>query len=123
MDDELWLYYGGARVHHDWWIFGQNEGLDVPEAQDPSLASNGHCLCLATLRLDGCVSLDATIREGYVETNPVFSTGTRLFINGRGATGGYVDVEVMDAWNNVWDGYSRKECETFAGDSVRRQVR
>jgi hypothetical protein len=123
MGDEVWIYYGGARVHHDWWLFGKEEGLDVPEAHDPSYAQNGHHLCLATLRLDGWVSLDATVREGYVETKPVFSTGAHLFINGCCARGGYIQVEVMDNWNNVWKGYGRQDCEIFRGDDVHHRVR
>ncbi len=121
--DELWFYYGGVNVHHDWWIFGREEGLAVPEATDPALAQNGHHLCLATMRLDGYVSLDATVREGWVETKPVFSTGNRLLINGRCKSDGYIEVEVMDNWNNVWDKYSRDRCETFTGDAVRHQVK
>jgi hypothetical protein len=120
--DEIWIYYGGANIHHDWWIFGQMQGLDVPEAKDPTYAYNGSHLCLATLRLDGWVSLDATIREGYVETKPVFSTGAHLYINGRCDPDGYIQVEVMDNWNHVWPGYGKNECHTFTGDSVRHKV-
>ena len=121
--DEMWFYYGGNSVHHDWWISGQGEGLDAPEIRDPSLSANGHHLCLATMRLDGYVSLGATLREGYVDTKPVFSTGAHLFINGACGPNGYIEVEVMDAWNNVWEGYSREDCVTFTGDSVRNQIR
>ena len=120
--DELWFYYGGVNVHHDWWIFGQTEGLDVPEAHDPRLSQYGHHLCLATLRLDGLVSLGANIREGYVETKPVHSDSTRLFINAQCQPNGYVQVEVIDSWNNVWEGYSREDCRTFSGDSVHHEV-
>jgi hypothetical protein len=120
--DEIWIYYGGMSVHHDWWLFGKEEGLDIPEANDPQYAQNGHHLCLATLRLDGWVSLDATIREGYVETKPVFSTGAHLFINGRCEPGGTIQVEVMDNWNHVWSGYGKGDCHTFTGDSVHHKV-
>ena len=120
--DELWIYYGGNRVHHDWWIQGRQQGLDVPEARDPELSAYGHHLCLATLRLDGYVSLDATVREGYVETKPVSSRAPRLYINGRCARNGYIQVEVRDTWGNVWDGYSREECKTFTGDSIHHPV-
>ena len=51
--DEVWIYYGGMNVHHDWWISGQAAGLDLPEVHDQELSRNGHHLCLATLRLDG----------------------------------------------------------------------
>ena len=75
------------------------------------------------MRLDGYVSLDATVREGWIETKPVFSTGDHLFINGRCDADGYIKVEVMDTWNNVWDEYSGEACETFTGDAVRHQVK
>ena len=121
--NELFFYYGGTSVHHDWWIYGKEEGLDVPEAHDKSLARNGHHLCLATLRLDGYVSLDATVREGWIETKPMFSTGSQLYINGRCNPDGYIKVEVMDGWNNVWSGFGSDDCEPFEGDSVRHAVR
>lgn len=120
--DELWFYYGGNSVHHDWWIYGQGQGLDVPEVRDKRLAQDGHHLCLATMRLDGYVSLDATVREGWIETKPIFSAAPHLFINGKCAPGGYIRVEVMDAWNNVWETYSKGECQAFEGDSVRHRV-
>ena len=81
--NELWFYYGGMNVHHDWWIMPHDKRPDVPEAHDPRFSENGHHLCLATMRLDGYVSLDATVREGWVETKPIHSTGSHLFINGR----------------------------------------
>ena len=102
---------------------GQQEGLDAPEVRDKSLSENGHHLCLATLRLDGLVSLGANIREGYIETKPVRSDSTRLFINAQCQPNGYIEVEVLDSWNNVWDGYSRQDCRRFTGDSVHHQVR
>ena len=120
--DEVWIYYGGMNVHHDWWILGKEEGLDVPEAHDATMAENGHHLCLATMRLDGYVSLDATVREGWIETKPIFSTGAHLFINGRCHNNGYIKVEVMDTWNNVWEEYGRDKCEAFTGDAVRHRV-
>ena len=122
--DELWFYYGGHRVHHDWWwIHGPGEGLTVAEALDPNLARDGHHLCLATMRLDGYVSLDATVREGWIESKPVFSTGSYLIINGRCGPNGYIEVEIMDGWNNVWEEHSRDRCERFTGDAVRHPVK
>ncbi len=121
--DELWFYYGGMNVHHDWWIMPPGKRPDVEEARNPDIPGNGHHLCLATMRLDGYVSLDATVREGWIETKPVFSTGAHLFINGRCHDNGYIKVEVMDTWNNVWDEYGRDKCEAFTSDDVRHQVR
>ena len=120
--DELWFYYGGNSVHHDWWIIGSGQGLDVPEVHDPSIAANGHHLCLATLRYDGYVSLDATVREGYVETKPVKPTAGQLFINARCEPGGYVEAEVMDPFNDVWPGFGRTDCQRFEGDSISHNL-
>ena len=120
--DELRFYYGGMSVHHDFWYLAEQQGLDLPEAHDPELVMNGHTLNLATLRRDGYVSFDAGIRNGYVETKPVFSTAPRLFINGKCAEDGYIAVEIMDGWGNVWDGYGRDDCRPFSGDDVHHQV-
>jgi len=120
--DELWFYYGGMNVHHDWWIWGVAEGIDLPETRDLSLAQNGHHLCLATMRLDGYVSLDATEREGWIETKPMFSTGAELLINGKCNKDGYIAVEILDNWGSKVQGYSRQNNELFTGDSVRHRV-
>lgn len=121
--DELWFYYGGGRVHHDWWVWGQHEGLDVPEAYDPEMAANGYHLCLAAMRRDGYVSLDATVREGMIETKPLWSEGTQLFINARCEKDGYVDVELVTNWDHEMPGCKRSDCIRFTGDSVSHPVR
>jgi len=120
--DELWFYYGGGKVHHDWWIRGQQEGLDVPEAIDPSHARNGYGLCLATMRRDGYCSLDATIREGFVETKPIWSNHPVLLINGECKDDGYILVEVINNWGQVYKGFDRESCIPFTGDEVSHCV-
>lgn len=118
MDDELWIYYGGSSCHHDWWITGQREGLDVPEAQDHSLAQMG--IGLAKLRLDGFASLDAGyVRPGILITRPVISSGTYLIVNARCGSKGSIAAEIVDINDKVIPGFSRQECDTFTGDSVR----
>ena len=121
--DEIRIYYGGMKVHHDWWISGRQAGIDLPEAQDPTHSQDGHHLCLATLRLDGWVSLDAAVHEGFVETKPLFSMAPHLFINARCEPGGYVEVEVTDTWGEPLEGYSREDGRAFTGDDVRHHVR
>ena len=116
--DELAFYYGGMKVHHDWWIVGHGQGLDVPEAHDRTYAADSHHLGLATLRYDGCVSLEAGVRAGYIETKPVPATGEHLFVNARCEPDGFIDIEVMDPWNGVWDIFTREACTVFAGDDI-----
>ena len=69
--DELWLYYGASGFgHHDWYINGFLEGLNVPEVKDVSKV--GFFLGLAKLRLDGFCSLNAgPVREGIFITRPL----------------------------------------------------
>ena len=121
--DEVWIYYGGMNVHHDWWISGHAAGLDLPEVHDRELSRDGHHLCLATLRLDGWVSLTASVYTGIVETKPVFSMAPYLSINACCRPGGFVEVEVTDTAGQPLDGYERESCRRFTGDAVRHRVR
>jgi len=115
--DELLIYYGGARNHHDWWITGGVEGLDVPEANDISLVDYG--IGLARMRLDGFASLDTGVRPGILITRHFISTGTQLEINASCDPGGSITAEVVDAFDEVIKGFSREECDVFTGDNVR----
>lgn len=115
---ELYVYYGGSRNHHDWWITGTAEGLDVPEARDRSLVA--YELGLAKLRLDGFCSLDAgPARRGILITRPVISPGTKLEVNARCLPGGSIAAEVVNLKDEVFPGYSRAECDVFTGDSTK----
>jgi hypothetical protein len=121
MGDELWIFYGGAKNHHDWWFQGTLERLDVPEAKD--LAAVRYGLGLAKLRRDGFVSLQALpVREGILVTKPVISDGTQLVINAACGPKGYVDIEVTDVADELLPGFSRAECDRFTGDRIRHVV-
>ena len=75
--NELYVFHGGAKNHHDWFLTGEREGLDVPEARDISEVE--YCLGLAKLRADGYCSLEAgPARDGILVTRPLISTGSRL---------------------------------------------
>ena len=52
----------------------------------------------------------------------MFSSGGKLRINARCGEGGYVLVEAMDNWNNVWSGFARADCDSFTGDNVDHVV-
>ena len=115
--DELWIYYGGSNAHHDWWITGLREGLDVPEARDLSMVRHG--LGLARLRADGFVSLRAgPVREGLLVTRSMDSAGNHLEINAACGPGGQLAVEITDVNDEVIPGYSRDDSDTFFGDAV-----
>ena len=117
--DEMWVYYGGAKNHHDWWFSA--EQLDVPEARDRDRV--GYCLGLATMRKDGFVSLGANqVREGLLQTQPFSSNGDRLMINAICGPKGYIKVEVSDQFGNGMPGNGLADCDIFTGDSVDHVV-
>ncbi len=119
--DELYVYHGGARNHHDWWLVGACEGLDVPEARD--LSGVGYGLGLAKMVRDRFVSISsAEAREGLVVTPAIFPTGRYLHINACARSGGGVRVGLADGQDKVFDGFSREQCEPMVGDCVSHQV-
>jgi hypothetical protein len=122
MGDEWWLYYGGSGFgHHDWYINGLLEGLDVPEAKDVSKV--GFFLGLAKLRLDGFCSLNAgPVREGILITRQLASPGAGVVMNAECGPGGYIDVEIFNQADEVMPGYSRKEFDRFTGDAVKHRL-
>jgi hypothetical protein len=116
--DELFIFHGGSTNHHDWWITGAREGLEVPEATDLSRVS--YSLGLAKMRLDGFASLDAgPVRRGIVVTRPVISNGTSLHINARCRGNGSIAAEIVDIHDEIVKGFDRRNCDVFSGDSVR----
>ena len=117
LDDEIRIYYGGANVHHDWWTHGEIEGLDVPEAK-AGFAGGETALGLATLRPEGFVSIDSTVRDGVMVTRPFVSQGTRVVVNAVSAPNGYLEAELTDAEDDVVPGFGRDECDTFRGDET-----
>ena len=121
VDDEIYLYYGGSNNHHDWWITGVRENLDVPEARD--LSRVNYALGLARIKVDRFVSLSALpVREGILVTRPFRSEGTRLFINSQTRAGGYVKVALADGNGKVIPGFEAENCTVFQGDSVSHRV-
>lgn len=115
-NNELYFFYGGAVNHHDWWIVGAREGLDVPEAND--LSKVVYSMGLAKLRMDGFVSLDTGVRPGILITRYFISNGIKLEVNACCKDGGFIKAEVVDANDEVLPGYSCDECDAFTGDST-----
>ena len=78
---------------------------------------------VATLRLDGFVSLDAGERPagGVITTVPIQFRGSRLELNAD-STWGEIRVEVLDEAGEVVEGFGRMDCAPVSGDSVRHGV-
>ena len=121
--NDLYVYYGGSSNHHDWWIEGQRENLDAPEAHD--LGSVSYALGLIRMKADRFISLRALkIREGILVTRP-FSVAKagKLVINAVCRENGYLKVAVTDADGKVFPGYAANDCVPFQGDETVHVVR
>ncbi len=95
-----WLYYGGMDKGH--------------KNKDDQMA-----IGLATLRLDGFVSLSADNKPGVVTTRPFKLEGSKLEVNVNAAQG-QVCVEVLDAVGQPIPGFTRKDCRNIEGvDELR----
>lgn len=102
MGDELWFYYSGSVSEH-------------------GVTGRSGPICLAKLRLDGFVSVEAGDEMGTLVTKPFRCDGRMLTINAS-ARGGLVGVAVLDESGTQFQGYSLQECVLFDGDSVRHTV-
>ena len=103
-EDKHWIYYTGTVERHDIYPY-------------PRLPKIG----LATLRLDGFVSVDANDANGVLTTKPMTMSGERLIIN-TDAGSGSIEVEILDMYGNILDGFSRDDADVFTGDSIRHRV-
>ena len=100
--DELWFYYSAGASEH-------------------GITGRSGPICLAKLRLDGFVSVDAGDETGTLVTKPFRCDGGRLSINAA-ARGGLVSVAVLDEAGLQHHGFSRQHCAPFDSDSVRHVV-
>ena len=119
-DDLIYVYYSGGSVantandpRHPQYHLERRESIGV-----------------ATMRLDGFVSLDGCGPDSSVTTRPIRFEGDRLEVNVRApleaADGtrphGRLAVEVLDVNSVPLPGYSRQDCDMFSGDEVRLAV-
>ena len=100
--DELWFYYSPSAIEHG------PTGRSGP-------------ICLAKLRLDGFVSVDAGEDMGTLVTQPFTCEGDSLEFNAQ-ARGGLVAVAVLDGEGTQYPGFGKIDCAVFDGDSVRHAV-
>lgn len=76
-----------------------------------------------TLRLDGFVSVNASLSGGEFFTKPFTFTGSKLEINYSTSAAGQMRIELQDVEGNALPGLSLDDCETIYGDHVSRIVK
>ena len=102
--DEIRIYYTGIGSRH-WGSY--------PGDPDPPPTGVG----LATLRLDGFVSVNAEA-DGTMTTRKFVFIGDTLEVNAN-AKGGSIVVEALGADGKVIEGFSKEDCTPITTDSVR----
>ena len=104
--DQLWFYYSGIR--HRW--------------QPPKASPERAAICLATLRRDGFISLDADAGGGTVTTEAFHWEGERLHLNADAASGELL-CELLDETGQPLQGYERSNAIPINTDGVCLPVR
>ncbi|MDP4252263.1 MAG: hypothetical protein Q8918_19365, partial [Bacteroidota bacterium] len=74
------------------------------------------------LRLDGFVSVNASMKGGEVITRPMIFEGNTLELNFSTSAAGSIQVEIQDEDEHPMPGYTLKDCPEIFGDSVNRKV-
>ena len=103
--EELWFYYSGIKIRGDHLVDGVKK------------FKSWAAICLATLRRDGFISLDAADTEGIVQTKLFTVPGGRLHVNADVADGELV-VETLSS-----DGKVAWRSTPINGDRSREEVR
>ena len=76
-----------------------------------------------TLRLDGFVSVNASLAGGEFITKPFTFSGTRLDINYSTSAAGQIRVELQDAEGKALPGFALDDCQPIYGDHISRRVK
>lgn len=119
-DDQIWIYYSGLRWRtHPEALEKSKPGPHGMEFYSPG---DSGAICLAKLRLDGFVSLDAGPEEGSVLTKPLILEGKDLYVNLE-APAGEVRAEIVDAASQKpLPGFSLRESSAVRGDRLDGQI-
>ena len=125
--DELWFYYWAGKYRGGWKWVGPDGDWTTRNGSwtdgtwvtcddfhpDPDISA----VCLAVLRRDGFVSLDAGETEGTIVTKPFKLPGSKLFVN-VDAPSGQLRVEALDR-----NGKVLAASTSMAGDLLRAEVK
>lgn len=108
--DELWFYYSGRTYRH-----GEYRGKDT----GPGSSQGGIRIGLATIRLDGFCSMQASFDGGHIITVPLLLPKGELFLNAK-ANWGEIVVEILNLQGNI---INEMKSEPIVSDGVRLPVK
>ena len=92
--DQLWFYYTGGKAEPD---------------------PDSFAVCLAILRRDGFISLDAGETKGIVLTNPFTASGSKMFVNVDALKGEFL-VDIIGEDENVLAASASMEGDLLHGE-------
>jgi hypothetical protein len=123
--DELWFYYTGLKWRdrpYDYYADRSPRPSSTWTSAEKADVNEGvGAMCLAVLRLDGFISLDANSNAGYIKTKPFIMKGNSLYLN-IDAAGGQAKVEILDSNDKPIVGFTANDCDAITSNSVRIQV-
>lgn len=112
VNDEIRLYYLGANMGHCTKV--------LPTTKPYHALGMG----LATLRLDGFTSLQASSQQtGSFTTKPMAIASSNLSINARCADRGSIRAELVTEQGEPIPGFTLEDCVPFQGDSIRHTMK
>jgi hypothetical protein len=115
-------------------LYAAWQGVETPsklEGAPPELSiyatedywtGEGSKLRRYTLRLDGFVSVHASVQGGELLTKPLRFEGDRLTINFATSAVGSIKVEIQDAAGKPIPGFTLEDCPPHFGDAIERAV-
>ena len=126
MGNELWFYYTGSKGRtppYKMWPDGRiRNGKDLTAEEQADFDDGWMAICLAVLRLDGFVSLDAGEDGGEVVTKPFEATGSNLFLNVDVKQVGHAKVEVLGDDGGPLAGFGLDDSVKMRDKGVRQEV-
>lgn len=129
--DELWFYYSGYKyagwpptsLDHKYWRLKEKVAPDAEFEAAPNDLDRA-AICLAVLRRDGFVSLDADAAGGTIVTKPLRTDGTKLMINARLAASGELRAALLDESGLPLEGrFTLEKCGRVKGDQPAAEMK
>ncbi len=127
LGNELWFYYTGSKtralrfnVRADG---SKIESGDLAEEVKADYLDEGMiAICLAKLRLDGFVSMNAGDDEGLLVTKYFKANGAKLFLNVDVESGGSASVMVSDIHGKPLESFGFSQNIKVTGNEVKQEV-